>query len=68
VESPQSLDPVNSIGPAGVAAQAGLVPVGRVGTADDAAAAFLYLASTEAGYVNGHVLVVDGGRWLAGSD
>ncbi len=68
VESPQSLDPVNSLGPDGVAAQASLVPVGRVGTCDDVAAAFLYLASSEAGYVNGHVLVVDGGRWLAGSD
>jgi 3-oxoacyl-[acyl-carrier protein] reductase len=68
VESPQSLDPINSLGPDGVAAQAGLVPVGRVGTCDDVATAFLYLASGEAGYVNGHVLVVDGGRWLAGSD
>lgn len=68
VESPQSLDPVNSIGPAGVAAQAGLVPVGRVGTADDVAYAYRYLASEEAGYVTGQVLVIDGGRWLAGSD
>jgi 3-oxoacyl-[acyl-carrier protein] reductase len=68
VESAQSTDPVNSLGPEGVAAQAGLVPVGRVGTCDDVASAFLYLASEEAGYVNGHVLVVDGGRWLAGSD
>jgi 3-oxoacyl-[acyl-carrier protein] reductase len=68
VESPQSLDPVNSLGPAGVAAQADLVPVGRVGTADDVAHAFQYLASEEAGYVNGIVLIVDGGRWLAGSD
>ena len=68
VESPQSLDPINSLGPAGVAAQAGLVPVGRVGTPDDVAHAFQYLASEEAGYVNGIVLIVDGGRWLAGSD
>ena len=68
VESPQSLDAVNSLGPAGVAAQAHLVPVGRVGTADDVAHAFQYLASEEAGYVNGIVLIVDGGRWLAGSD
>ncbi len=68
VESPQSLDPVNSIGPSGVAAQAALVPVGRVGTADDVAYAYRYLASEEAGYVTGEVLVVDGGRWLAGSD
>jgi 3-oxoacyl-[acyl-carrier protein] reductase len=68
VESPQSLDPVNSLGPQGVAAQASLVPVGRVGTVDDVAHAFHYLASEEAGYVTGHVLVVDGGRWLSGSD
>lgn len=68
VESPQSLDPVNSIGPSGVAAQAGLVPVGRVGTADDVAYAYRYLASEEASYVTGEVLIIDGGRWLAGSD
>lgn len=68
VESPQSLDPINSLGPRGVAAQAGLVPVGRVGTCDDVGHAFRYLASDEASYVSGHVLVVDGGRWLAGSD
>jgi 3-oxoacyl-[acyl-carrier protein] reductase len=68
IESPQSTDPVNSLGPEGVAAQAALVPVRRVGNCDDVASAFLYLASEDAGYVNGHVLVVDGGRWLAGSD
>ena len=68
VESPQSLDPDNSLGPAGLAAQADLVPVRRVGTGEDVGSAFRYLASAEAGYVTGHVLVVDGGQWLAGSD
>jgi 3-oxoacyl-[acyl-carrier protein] reductase len=68
VASPQSLDPLNSLGPEGVAAQAAGTPVRRVGTPEDIAAAYLYLASDEASFVTGHVLVVDGGRWLAGSD
>jgi len=59
---------VNSLGPGGVAAQSAGTPVRRVGTAKDAAAAFAYLASDEASFVTGHVIVVDGGRWLAGSD
>jgi len=68
VSTPQSLDPVNSLGPAGVAGQAEGTPVRRVGAAADVAAAFVYLASPEASFVTGHVIVVDGGRWLAGSD
>jgi 3-oxoacyl-[acyl-carrier protein] reductase len=66
--TPQSLDPVNSLGPDGVAGQAAGTPVRRVGAAEDVAAAFRYLASEEASFVTGHVIVVDGGRWLAGSD
>jgi 3-oxoacyl-[acyl-carrier protein] reductase len=65
IESPQSLDEVNSLGAERLAEQRELIPVRRVGTCDDVAAALLYLASTEAGYVNGHVLVADGGRHLA---
>ena len=38
------------------------VPAGRPGTPDEIAAAVAFLASTEAGYVNGSVLAVDGGR------
>jgi 3-oxoacyl-[acyl-carrier protein] reductase len=40
------------------------VSVGRFGTAPEIAAAVGYLASEEAAYVNGHVLVVDGGLAL----
>ncbi len=38
------------------------VPAGRRGTVEEVAAAVCFLASEEAGYVNGHALVVDGGR------
>jgi NAD(P)-dependent dehydrogenase (short-subunit alcohol dehydrogenase family) len=40
------------------------LPIGRVGTTTDVAAAVLYLASPAGGMVTGHVLVVDGG-WTA---
>jgi len=36
-------------------------PVGRVGKPDDVAAAVLFLASAEAGFINGAHLLVDGG-------
>ena len=40
------------------------LPIGRVGTTTDVAAAVLYLASPAGAMVSGHVLVVDGG-WTA---
>lgn len=40
------------------------LPIGRVGTTTDVAAAVLYLASPAGGMVSGHVLVVDG-AWTA---
>lgn len=38
-----------------------LVPLGRIGRAEDVGAAVAYLASAAASYVTGHNLVVDGG-------
>ena len=42
------------------------VPLGTLGTADDVAAAVLFLASGKAGYVTGQTLTVDGGLTKAG--
>jgi NAD(P)-dependent dehydrogenase (short-subunit alcohol dehydrogenase family) len=40
------------------------IPLGRLGTPEDVAAAAVYLASPAAAFVTGHTLVVDGG-WTA---
>lgn len=40
------------------------IPVRRIGQPDDIAHAYLFLASDEASFVNGHVLAVNGGQAL----
>ena len=37
------------------------IPLGRMGTARDVAAAIVFLASDEAGYITGQNLLIDGG-------
>lgn len=40
------------------------IPLERIGTPDDVAAAVKFLASEEAGYITGHVLAVNGGMYM----
>jgi 3-oxoacyl-[acyl-carrier protein] reductase len=65
IESPQSLDPVNSAGPAGLERTAARVPLGRIGEAADIAAVIAFLLSDGARYVTGQQIVVDGGISVA---
>lgn len=51
--------------PATRAAREAKVPLGRLGRGVDVARAALWLASGDAGYITGHVLVVDGGVTMA---
>lgn len=43
----------------------GKIPLGRMGTDRDVAAAIVFLSSEEAGYITGHVLDVNGGMYMA---
>jgi 3-oxoacyl-[acyl-carrier protein] reductase len=40
------------------------IPLGRIGTPEDVAAAVCFLASEEAAYITGQVLAVNGGMYM----
>lgn len=66
IESPQSLDSVNSLGRDGLDAAGSIIPWGRVGNVDEAARTIRFLTSDDSTYITGQQLVVDGGltvRW-----
>jgi meso-butanediol dehydrogenase/(S,S)-butanediol dehydrogenase/diacetyl reductase len=41
------------------------IPLGRAGTSDDVADLLLFLASSEAGYITGQSINVDGGMFMS---
>jgi peroxisomal 2,4-dienoyl-CoA reductase len=43
------------------------IPLGRFGRISDIETAAVFLCSGAAGFINGEVLVIDGGQWLAGN-
>jgi NAD(P)-dependent dehydrogenase (short-subunit alcohol dehydrogenase family) len=45
-------------------AKAAQIPVGRIGTPEDVAAAVVFLCSEDAGYITGHTLNVNGGLYF----
>jgi 3-oxoacyl-[acyl-carrier protein] reductase len=61
IETPQSLDPVNSLGPEGLERAGKDIPWGRVGRPEEVASVISFLTSEAAVYITGQALVVDGG-------
>lgn len=66
IETPQSLDAVNSLGPEGLREAARMIPLQRVGRPEEIAAFIRFLTSADASYITGQAMIADGGltvRW-----
>lgn len=66
IESPQSLDSKNSLGKSGLEQAGSYIPWGRVGTTEECARVIRFLTSSDAAFITGQQIIVDGGqtvRW-----
>lgn len=66
IETPQSLDAVNSLGPEGLVEAARGIPLQRVGRPSEIATLIRFLTSDDASYITGQAIIADGGltvRW-----
>ncbi len=63
---PIETDMLAAVGDDVIARMAEAVPVGRLGSPDDVAAAIEFLTSDAASYITGHTLAVDGGLGMGG--
>jgi len=61
IRTAQALSEEHSLGPEGLEQAAEFIPMGRVGEPEDIADVILFLASNDARYLTGQVIVVDGG-------
>jgi 3-oxoacyl-[acyl-carrier protein] reductase len=62
LSNPSTVRQWESYGPEGQARLVDSIHLKRLGTSDDVAAAVLFFASDEAGWISGQILSVDGGR------
>lgn len=61
IETPQSLDAINSLGSEGLRQAASFVPLQRIGRADEVAELAGFLCSERAAYITGQSIIIDGG-------
>ncbi|UKA61822.1 SDR family NAD(P)-dependent oxidoreductase [Arthrobacter sp. FW306-04-A] len=61
IETPQSLDSINSLGPEGLQRAGKDIPWGRVGRPEEVASVIGFLTSDDSRYMTGQSLIVDGG-------